>query len=148
MIDFCAQDLYSVTCKVWLTYCLEVSLLEQLLAALADPIRRQILDLLRHGPETAGEIARRFPQVSRPAVSQHLAVLRSVGLLREERRGRHRLYHLEAEPLRQLWEGWLSTFAPFWQERLDRLKRLVESDLMTEATELDSGPESESGSDA
>lgn len=117
-----------------------MSRLEQVLAALADPIRRQILDGLRHGPLSAGAIAGRFPQISRPAVSQHLATLRAAGLVREERQGRFRYYHLEAEPLRQLWEGWLSRYEPFWADRLGRLKRLVESDF-----QLDEDPDA--GSD-
>jgi DNA-binding transcriptional ArsR family regulator len=108
---------------------LEVSWLEKVLAALTDPTRRQILDGLRQGALTAGEIAGRFPGISRPAVSQHLAVLKEAGLVREERQGRYRFYHLEPEPLRQLWEGWLARYEPFWQDRLGRLKRLVESDF-------------------
>lgn len=103
--------------------------MEQVLAALADPTRRQILDGLMHGPLTAGEIAQRFPQISRPAVSQHLGVLREAGLVREERQGRYRVYHLEPEPLRQLWVGWLSRYERFWSDSLSRLKQLVESDF-------------------
>jgi DNA-binding transcriptional ArsR family regulator len=104
--------------------------LEKVLAAVADPTRRQILDGLMNGPQTAGEIATRFPQISRPAVSQHLAVLRGAGLVREERQGRYRVYHLEPEPLHRLWEGWLSHYERFWTDGLARLKQLVESDFV------------------
>jgi DNA-binding transcriptional ArsR family regulator len=52
-------------------------------------------------------LARHVPQISRPAVSQHLAVLREARLVQEERQGRFRIYRLNPEPLRQFWDGWL-----------------------------------------
>ncbi len=102
--------------------------LERALQALADPTRRRILDLLAQGEMAAGEIAGHFPSISRPAVSQHLAVLREAGLVRERREGRRRIYRLEPEPLREIWEGWLSRYQRFWDDRLADLKRLVESE--------------------
>lgn len=102
--------------------------MERALQALADPTRRRILDLLTQGDLAAGEIARHFPEISRPAVSQHLAVLREAGLVRERVVGRYRIYRLEPGPLRELWEGWLSRYQPFWEGRLADLQRLVESD--------------------
>lgn len=75
-------------------------------AALADPIRRQIIELLGRRPMTAGEIAGRFA-VSRPAVSRHLRVLREAGLVRVEGAAQHRVYSLASEPLAEL-EEWLS----------------------------------------
>lgn len=102
--------------------------MEKALQALADPTRRQILDLLVAGELPAGEIARHFLQISRPAVSQHLAVLREAGLVSERQEGRYRLYRLEPEPLREIWEGWLQKYQQFWNDRLLDLKRLVESE--------------------
>jgi DNA-binding transcriptional ArsR family regulator len=93
-------------------------------AALANPVRRRLLEALREGPLPAGELAGRFA-LSRPAVSEHLAVLRQTGLVREEPRGRHRYYHLAAEPLAEI-QDWLHPFERFWRDRLAALKSLVE----------------------
>src|SRR5215470_7211452 len=73
--------------------------------ALADPTRRAVLDLLRTGRRPAGEIARAFP-VSRPAISKHLGILRRAHLVEERREGRHRIYHLNPEPLQAV-DSWL-----------------------------------------
>src|SRR3954470_5364038 len=67
-------------------------------AALGNPVRRRILELLRTRPRTSGEIAAAF-ELSRPAVSEHLQVLRLAGLVREEARGRQRIHHLEGAGL-------------------------------------------------
>ena len=77
-------------------------------AAIGDPVRREILDLLRGGPRTAGAVADRFP-ISRPAVSRHLRVLRECGLVVDEPRGRQRVYRIELAPLADL-ETWLARF--------------------------------------
>ena len=88
-------------------------------AAIADPIRREILTLLRDGELAAGEIAGCFA-VSRPAVSRHLRVLRQAGLVVEEARGRRRVYRLDPAPLRPL-EGWLASLHDRWAGPLDAL---------------------------
>ena len=88
-------------------------------AAIADPIRRDILVLLRRGDLTAGDIASRF-DVSRPAVSRHLRVLRDAGVVVAEERGRERIYHLDTTPLAEL-DGWLEPFRDSWSRRLDAL---------------------------
>lgn len=87
------------------------------LAALADPTRRAIIERIRLAPGSVEEIARGLP-VSRPAVSQHLAVLRAGGLVSERRDGRRRIYRLEPtglEPLRRyiegLWDDVLAAYA-------------------------------------
>jgi DNA-binding transcriptional ArsR family regulator len=80
------------------------------LAALADPVRRSIVELLADGDVTAGAIAGRFP-VSRPAVSRHLRVLREAGLVRSEVRGQQRVYALERGALIEL-DRWLERFRP------------------------------------
>lgn len=113
--------------------------MERVLQALADPTRRRILDLLATKEMAAGEIAGQFPQISRPAVSQHLAVLREAGLVSERQAGRFRLYRLEPEPLREIWEGWLQKYQRFWDDRLLDLKRLVESEDW-EDDESEEGP--------
>lgn len=95
-------------------------------AVLANPVRRQLLVALRDGPRAAGDLAGSFA-LSRPAVSEHLAVLRHARLVREEPRGRHRYYHLAAEPLADVQE-WLNPFERYWRERLTALKDLVEGD--------------------
>jgi len=94
--------------------------------ALADPTRRAVLDLLRRGALPAGQIAREFP-VSRPAISMHLRLLRRARLVEERREGRHRLYRLNAEPLRGV-EEWLEQYRVFWQTSLIRLKAFVEAE--------------------
>lgn len=89
--------------------------------AIADPIRREILELLRGGHLTAGAIAARFP-VSRPAVSRHLRVLRDSGLVHDELRGRERYYTLDTAPLRAL-GSWIAALdrPTGWEHRLDAL---------------------------
>lgn len=100
---------------------------------LADPTRRAVLDLLRGGSQAAGEIARRFP-VSRPAISKHLRLLRRAGLVREHRRGRHRLYRLDPEPLKAV-DRWLEQYRAFWEARLSGLKNFVESEYPRQTAE-------------
>ena len=94
--------------------------------ALADPTRRAVLDLLRQGALPAGQIAREFP-VSRPAISKHLRLLRRARLVGERREGRHRLYRLNAEPLKSV-DAWLNEYRSFWQSSLTRLKAFVETE--------------------
>ncbi|RKN08447.1 ArsR family transcriptional regulator [Streptomyces radicis] len=89
--------------------------------AIADPVRREILVMLRHTRLSAGEIAERF-SVSRPAVSRHLRVLRESGLVTDEADGRRRLYALDPSRLAQL-TAWLAQFeqpSP-WAQRFDAL---------------------------
>jgi len=94
-------------------------------AAIADPVRRTILEMLREQRLPAGEIADRFT-ISRPAVSRHLRVLRESGLVRDTLIGRRRVYQLDATPLADL-IGWLDQFTPAagWQRRLDALETEV-----------------------
>jgi DNA-binding transcriptional ArsR family regulator len=89
--------------------------------AVADPIRRRVLELVRDRELAAGELAAQF-DVSRPAVSRHLRVLREAGLVHERREGRLRLYRAEPEPLDEL-RSWLESY---WDARLDALRRLAE----------------------
>jgi DNA-binding transcriptional ArsR family regulator len=93
-------------------------------AALADPIRRRVLELVRDEEWPAGQLAEQF-DVSRPAVSRHLRVLREAGLVHERREGRQRLYRANPGALAEL-RAWLDGY---WTGRLDALKRLAEGDL-------------------
>jgi len=99
-------------------------------SALADPTRRAVLDLLRGGMRPAGEIARSFT-VSRPAISKHLAVLRRAHLVEERREGRHRMYHLNPEPLKAV-DSWLDQYRNFWVANLSSLKAFVEAEYEKE----------------
>jgi DNA-binding transcriptional ArsR family regulator len=97
--------------------------MEAALRALAAPRRRQILSLVREGELSAGEIASHF-DVTRPAVSQHLNVLKEAGLVSERRNGTRRLYRARPEGLAELRDF----LAGFWDVRLDALKREAEKE--------------------
>lgn len=79
--------------------------------ALADATRRSILDELRRGPQSTGELTERHPAMSRFGVMDHLAVLVEAGLVVVERRGRDRLNHLNPVPIRRIQERWLNGIA-------------------------------------
>ena len=89
------------------------------LAALADPVRRELVRLLSRGELAAGELADRFP-VSRPAISRHLRVLREAGLVTARAEGKRRLYALDPRPLREI-DDWLEPYRDLWAHRLDAL---------------------------
>jgi DNA-binding transcriptional ArsR family regulator len=88
-------------------------------AALADPTRRRIVELLAEGERSAGELAAQF-DTSRPGVSRHLRVLREHGLVRAREDGARRLYSLDPAPLAEL-DDWLARYRGFWDNRLDAL---------------------------
>jgi DNA-binding transcriptional ArsR family regulator len=98
-------------------------------AALANPARRQILAALREGPRPVTELSRGF-DIGRPAVSEHLQVLRRAGLVREEPRGRERYYHLDPRPLGDV-RLWLETFTQYWTERMGALETLLNQERKT-----------------
>jgi DNA-binding transcriptional ArsR family regulator len=104
-----------------------VNYLDPAFAALTDPIRRTIVRLLSERPRRAGELHAQF-EVSKPAISRHLRILRENGLV-EERRvaddGRARLYVLRAEPLQEA-SGWLDEVSRAWQSQLESFKEYVE----------------------
>ena len=91
------------------------------LSALADPTRRQVFELLRRGPRPVGELAGELP-VSRPAVSQHLKVLKDAGLVREQRNGTRRLYAPNGDGLAAL-RDYLDGY---WDEALAAFKTAAE----------------------
>ena len=87
--------------------------------AVADPTRRELLDRLSEGEESMMKLAESF-DISLPAVSQHLKVLREAGLVEERREGRMRVYTLIPGPLREV-SDWVGHYEQFWQSRLRRL---------------------------
>lgn len=97
------------------------------LAALADPTRRAVIDLLRHGPQRAGEIAEALA-ISAPTLSRHMRVLRRSGLVSDEEPehdARVRLYHLEPQAFASL-RGWLDEVEAFWGDQLAAFKAHAE----------------------
>ena len=93
------------------------------MAALADPTRRAIFERLREGPRPVGELARDLP-VSRPAVSQHLCVLKEAGLVSERKDGTRRLYRIEPDAVGAL----RAYFDAFWSQALAAFKAAAESE--------------------
>jgi DNA-binding transcriptional ArsR family regulator len=91
--------------------------------ALGDPTRRSIFERLRNGPRAVGELARELP-VSRPAVSQHLRVLKEAGLVTEQRNGTRRIYGVDAASVAELRDY----FDGFWSDALESFKRAVEQE--------------------
>jgi DNA-binding transcriptional ArsR family regulator len=110
-----------------------------MLGALSDPTRQTVLNLLREGPSTVGDLAGRLP-VSRPAVSQHLQVLKSAGLVEEERRGTRHYFRLNPTSLAELrahidsmWRDALTAFSGYAKkETSDHGKR--KRNLLTRPT--------------
>ena len=92
-------------------------------SAISDPVRRRVLSMLRGGPLTAGELAGAF-DISRPAISRHVRVLRTSGLVTGETRGRQRLYTLQTGPFEEL-QTWLAGFGQPWDARLGALETEV-----------------------
>lgn len=106
--------------------------------AMANPVRRSILDRLRDGPATTGDLAAAFPDLSRYAVMQHLGVLTDAGLVIVRRRGRERFNHLDPVPLRRVYERWVNRFAGTFADELLALERHLErsNDMDTESTDV------------
>lgn len=97
---------------------------DRVFLALANPVRRELLQILRAGPLAAGELSDRF-SLSRPAVAEHLKVLRDAGLVADAPSGRRRIYRLTAQPLAEL-DEWLHPFEKFWRARLSALADVAE----------------------
>ncbi len=93
-------------------------------AALAEPNRRRIVELLGSGPLAAGTLAAQFA-LSAPAVSQHLKTLREAGLVRVEIDGQRRIYRLDPDGLAEV-EAWIARVRGFWSVRLDALEAALE----------------------
>lgn len=97
------------------------------LSALADPTRRRVFERLKSGPQPVGRIARGLP-VSRPAVSQHLKVLKDAGLVADEAEGTRRVYYIDPEGLGEL-RKWLDQF---WDQALASFQAEVEREARRE----------------
>jgi DNA-binding transcriptional ArsR family regulator len=89
--------------------------------ALAEPSRREILDLLRERERPVGELVSNL-RLSQPGVSKHLRVLREAGLVGVRPDGRRRLYSLQPGPLAEI-DAWLAPYRKYWSERLDALEQ-------------------------
>jgi DNA-binding transcriptional ArsR family regulator len=100
--------------------------------AIAEPRRREIIGLLAEGEQAVGDLVRtlRMPQ---PAVSKHLSVLRTVRLVSVSRRGRSRLYRLNARELKPVHE-WVKNYERFWNNQFDRIKARAEAAARRETT--------------
>lgn len=106
--------------------------------AVAEPRRRQLLELLVHEERAVNDLAG-LTGLTQPLVSKHLRVLREVGLVQVRDVGRQRLYRLDAAPLRQI-QDWLAPFEQLWQERFDALDLVL--------AELTADPEAETDPEA
>src|SRR6266496_1445546 len=99
---------------------------DRVFGALANPTRREVLDLLLAGPRAVADIAEHF-DMARPSVSEHLKVLLEAGLVTESRSGRQRYYAVRAEPLLDL-RDWLSPYERFWRTKLRTLRKVLDED--------------------
>jgi DNA-binding transcriptional ArsR family regulator len=93
--------------------------MDAVLQALSDESRRIVLDALKDGPATVGDLAALLP-IARPGVSRHLRVLREAGLVDVRREAQFRVYSLRPEPLAQV-DEWLGHYRSLWKQRLDAL---------------------------
>ena len=100
---------------------------QSLFAALADPIRRGLLEnLAEHSPRTATQLAEEYP-ITRQGILKHLTILESAGLVAVHQLGREKRYTLTPEPLAEL-DQWIENIGAKWDERLLRLKTLLEQE--------------------
>lgn len=93
-------------------------------SALADPVRRRIVELLARRPLPAGRVAAAFADISRPAVSRHLRVLREAGIVHDELIGRERIYRADIASLEAV-ESWIAGLRAQWEHQLDALETEV-----------------------
>ena len=98
--------------------------MESIFRAIADPVRRALLDLLAEGEQAAGELLLHF-DFSQPALSRHLRILREAGLVQVQPVGRERRYRLRGEALRSV-ADWVRHYERFWTEALDRLGSVLD----------------------
>jgi len=89
-------------------------------AAVSNPTRRRILELLKDGERQAGELVSAFPSLPQPAVSRHLRVLREAGLVAVSPQAQRRVYTLKPGKLREV-DAWVSSYREFWSGRLESL---------------------------
>lgn len=97
-----------------------------LFVAVADPTRRAMLDLLAEGERAAGDLVAAFPELTQPAISRHLRVLREVGLVDVRAAAQRRIYTLRAERLTEI-DAWLDRYRRYWAGHLDAIERHLAS---------------------
>jgi DNA-binding transcriptional ArsR family regulator len=108
-------------------------------SAIAEPRRRQIIDLLARHPDSSVSQIVAALQLPQPAVSKHLGVLRKVGVVTVTKRGQQRLYHLNAQEIKVV-HDWAKTFERFWSHQVDRIKhRAVKKDERMVKINLEQG---------
>jgi len=115
----------------------------QSLIALADPNRRRIVEMLAGQELSAGEIGAEF-EISAPAVSQHLKVLKEASIVRVRVDGQHRIYALDPAGFVEI-DSWLANVKRFWDERLDELERQMQRHNAAEARKSSSKPRKPKG---
>lgn len=101
--------------------------MDRVFKALADPTRRALLDTLRTGPKTTGELVASVGGMTRYGVMKHLGVLEESGLVTTRKEGRKKWNHLNAVPLRMIYERWVSKYEDQWAGSLIRLKQHAEA---------------------
>lgn len=106
--------------------------MDTVLAAIADDHRRTLLETLRSGPATVGELAELLP-IAQPGVSRHLRILREAGLVESRPQAQHRVYSLRPEGLAEL-DAWLGPYRDLWVQRLDALHTEVARGRSTRRT--------------
>ena len=107
------------------------------MAVVADPIRRQVVELLAKGERSAGEIGELFP-IAQPSMSRHLRVLRDAGIVNVRAEATRRIYSLNPRPLEEI-EGWAARHLKMWHDRFDKLGQHL--DAMATAAEKQRGRE-------
>lgn len=100
---------------------------DRVFKALAGTERRLILDLLKQGPRTTGEICSELPKLNRCTVMQHLGVLESAELVISKKRGRSRWNYLDVSPIQRIYDRWIGEFASPSAQLLERLKQDLET---------------------
>lgn len=107
--------------------------LQNVWRALSNPLRRGMLDALSSGPQTTGELAERFPGLSRFAVMQHLNVLEEAELVIPRRAGRKRYNYLNPVPIQRVYDRWVARYMRPWTEALVDLRDELESESREES---------------
>ncbi len=104
--------------------------------AIADPTRRQILDLLAdRGTLTVGELAAEFPHLVTSGISKHLMALRAAGLVAAQKQGRHQHYRIDGAGLTRALGSWVARYESYWTTSLDKLSALAQDDDDTKAAQ-------------
>lgn len=100
--------------------------------AVAEPSRRALLDVLAEGERSAGELVASLPELTQPAVSRHLRVLREAGLVDVRQDGQRRIYALRADGLAEI-DAWIGRQRRYWTRHLDALERHLAAQAQTQA---------------